>query len=53
MRSSAAAEIISLDEFRSRRPSTDRRSSTQGMQSQPVQARPPAVWVYWVPVWVW
>jgi hypothetical protein len=56
MRSSAAAEIISLDEYRSRRPtsgSSGRVASTQGMQAQPVQSRAPALWVYWVPVWVW
>ncbi|HEX7701378.1 MAG TPA: hypothetical protein VF403_11660 [Kofleriaceae bacterium] len=53
MRSSAAAEIINLDEYRSRRPQAGPRASTQGMQAQPVQAPAPTVWVYWVPVWVW
>jgi len=53
MRSSAAAEIINLDEYRSRRPQSGPRASTQGMQAQPVQAPAPTVWVYWVPVWVW
>ena len=50
MRSSAVADIVSLDEFRSRR---DERRLTPRAQSVPVPAYAPAVWVYWVPVWVW
>jgi hypothetical protein len=52
MRSSAAAaEIVNLDEYRSRREA--QRSTPPRPQTMPVPTSPPAVWVYWVPVWVW
>lgn len=47
-----AANIVSLDEYRrsrgERRPMQPR---NQTAAPQPSVA--PAVWVYWVPVWVW
>jgi hypothetical protein len=51
MRSAAAADIVSLDEYRSRRSTSAPR--TQPQQTAPVPTSPPRVWVYWVPVWVW
>jgi hypothetical protein len=48
--SAAASAIVNLDDYRSRRRMPTR--SAQGATS-PVPAYAPAVWVYWVPVWVW
>jgi hypothetical protein len=52
MSNAALANIVNLDDYRRSRG-----------DKKPVQARPqtlapafpaaPAVWVYWVPVWVW
>jgi hypothetical protein len=44
MSNSAAAAIVNLDDYRSRR---------RMPAKAPVPMYPPAVWVYWVPVWVW
>jgi hypothetical protein len=47
-----AQNIVSLDEYR-----RTRGGSRQTMAPRPSQTAPaytaPAVWVYWVPVWVW
>lgn len=45
-----ATNIVSLDEYRRSR--GDRRMQ-QRNQTVPVSPVTPAVWVYWVPVWVW
>ena len=44
MSNAAAAAIVSLDDYRSRR---------RMPAKTPVPTYAPAVWVYWVPVWVW
>jgi hypothetical protein len=48
--SAAASAIVNLDDYRVRR-----RMPARGAQSatNPVPTYAPAVWVYWVPVWVW
>ncbi len=50
MSNGAAAQVVSLDNYR--------RARTERMQPAAPQivARnqaAPAVWVYWVPVWIW
>ena len=42
-----ASNIVSLDDYRRTR--GDKRMPR--LRSMPMT--PPAVWVYWVPVWVW
>ena len=51
-RAAVATDIVSLDEYRRSR--GERRSMQP--RNQTVAPSPPvarAVWVYWVPVWVW
>lgn len=47
-----ASNIVSLDEYRRSR---GERKPMQARSQTPVPSFPtaPAVWVYWVPVWVW
>ena len=45
MSNSAAAAIVNLDDYRSRR--------RMPAKAATVPMFTPAVWVYWVPVWVW
>ena len=44
-----APNIVSLDDYRRSR--GDRRAAPR--PTSPVMPAAPAVWVYWVPVWVW
>lgn len=50
-----ATNIVSLDEYRRTR--GERQAMTTSRAQLSNQAAPttpaPAVWVYWVPVWVW
>ena len=47
-----AGNIVSLDEYRRSR--GERRPMQQRQQTAaPFTPVAPAVWVYWVPVWVW
>ena len=46
-----ASNIVSLDEYRRTR--GDKRTMPPRLQSVPMPQPTPAVWVYWVPVWVW
>ncbi len=50
----AAAQVVSLDEYRRAR-SSERRDSAMPQQHVAAPSVPavPAVWLYWVPVWVW
>lgn len=57
MANAATAQIVSLDDYRRARAS-DRRTTTPPApaftsQTAPTTQMAPAVWVYWVPVWVW
>jgi len=45
-----ASNIVSLDEYRRHR---GEKKPTPRFQTAPVSPVAPAVWVYWVPVWVW
>ena len=47
-----ATDIVSLDDYR-RRTLGEKRQMLPRLQTVPVTAAVPAVWVYWVPVWVW
>ena len=50
--SAAASNVVSLDEYRRTR--GDRRESAARSRPMTVPTPvAPAVWVYWVPVWVW
>jgi hypothetical protein len=60
MSNAALASIVSLDEYRRSRggcSATEKRPTQSpgpgSMQTAPVTQTAPAVWVYWVPVWVW
>ena len=44
-----ASNIVSLDDYRRSR--GEKKTMTPRFQTVPMT--PPAVWVYWVPVWVW
>ena len=47
-----ATNIVSLDEYRRSR--GERKSMSPRSQTMiPATPVAPAVWVYWVPVWVW
>ena len=46
-----ATNIVSLDDYRRSR--GDKRAMAPRLQSVPMTQPAPAVWVYWVPVWVW
>lgn len=48
-----ASNIVSLDDYRRSR--GDKKTMSPPRHQTPVQGIPsaPAVWVYWVPVWVW
>jgi hypothetical protein len=46
-----AANIVSLDDYRRSR--GDKRTTPPRFASVPLTRSTPAVWVYWVPVWVW
>ncbi len=57
MSNAATAQVVSLDEYRRAR-SSERRGATMTSVPMTQHAAPgvptaPAVWVYWVPVWVW
>ena len=48
----AVSNIVSLDDYRRSR--GDKKTMSPPMQTTtPVTPAAPAVWVYWVPVWVW
>jgi len=49
--SNAAAKVVSLDDYRRER--TERMQPAPPKQIVPRNQAAPAVWVYWVPVWVW
>jgi hypothetical protein len=51
MSNAAAADIVSLDDYRRSR--GERRMPESRHQANRVTYTQPAVWVYWVPVWVW
>jgi Amt family ammonium transporter len=53
MRDAAPAQVVSLDEYRRARSSERRVAAMPRPQSAPALQMAPAVWVYWVPVWVW
>lgn len=48
---SATTNIVSLDEYRRTR--GERRMQPRPQTTAPLAPVAPAVWVYWVPVWVW
>jgi hypothetical protein len=48
-----APTVVSLDEYRRNRQADDKRPTAPRLQSVPATQPAPAVWVYWVPVWVW
>jgi hypothetical protein len=48
-----ASNIVSLDDYRRSRQGDDKRTQAPRLQSVPMTQPTPAVWVYWVPVWVW
>jgi hypothetical protein len=45
-----ASNIVSLDEYRRSR---GERQTMPPRNQTVTRFTPPAVWVYWVPVWVW
>ena len=47
----AAGSIVSLDEYRRTRGAKE--TMAPRPNQAPVAPAAPAVWVYWVPVWVW
>ena len=52
----ASPNIVSLDEYRRARAAVvDDDAATSASSRKPLPRCPtaPAVWVYWVPVWVW
>jgi hypothetical protein len=51
-RAALAGDIVSLDEYRRSR---GERQAMQPRNQTVTRSTPasPAVWVYWVPVWVW
>jgi len=51
MSNAAATNIVSLDDYRRAR--GERKAMQPRSQTSPVSPTAPAVWVYWVPVWVW
>jgi hypothetical protein len=49
-----ASNIVSLDEYRRSRECSERREMQPRHQTVTrFTPAAPAVWVYWVPVWVW
>lgn len=56
MSNAATAQVVSLDEYRRAR-SSERRGGPMtvapAQHAAPSIPTAPAVWVYWVPVWVW
>jgi hypothetical protein len=47
-------QVVSLDEYRRARTSGERAGSARAAQQTVSRLQSaPAVWVYWVPVWVW
>jgi hypothetical protein len=49
-----ASNIVSLDEYRRSRGGRQTMSPRPAAnQAAPAYPTAPAVWVYWVPVWVW
>jgi hypothetical protein len=46
-----SAGIVSLDDYRRSR--GERRGAHAHRQTAPAIQPAPALWVYWVPVWVW
>lgn len=48
----AASNIVSLDEYRRSR-GERRIMQPRNQTAAPSTPVAPAVWVYWVPVWVW
>jgi hypothetical protein len=47
-----ASNIVSLDEYRRSR-GERKLTPSRPQAATPSTAVTPAVWVYWVPVWVW
>jgi hypothetical protein len=51
-----ASDIVSLDEYRRQRgerKTMSPRTPTHAITTVPLAPMAPALWVYWVPVWVW
>jgi hypothetical protein len=48
-----AAQIVSLDDYRRARDGQRMPAAASRQQTGPTPQMAPAVWVYWVPVWVW
>jgi len=48
-----AGNIVSLDDYRRVHMRDRRPMQTRAQTAAPVTPTAPAVWVYWVPVWVW
>jgi len=53
MANAATARIVSLDDYRRARASAQRTAPAFTPQTAPTMQMASAVWVYWVPVWVW
>lgn len=51
--SNGPAQVVSLDDYRRARSSERRAPMAAPIQAAPSIQTAPAVWVYWVPVWVW
>jgi hypothetical protein len=47
----ASDNIVSLDDYRRSR--GDKKTMPPRLQTVPVTPAAPAMWVYWVPDWVW
>ena len=48
-----ATNIVSLDEYRRTRGERQAMTTSRPLNQAAPPAPAPAVWVYWVPVWVW
>ena len=54
MSNAVIAPIVSLDDYRRARSLAQRSTAMMPAESQPPPRMfTPAVWIYWVPVWVW
>jgi len=54
MSNAVLAPILSLDDYRRARSLAQRSTAMMPAESQPAPRMfTPAVWIYWVPVWVW
>ena len=48
-----ATNIVNLDDYRRTRGEKKTMQPLPRFQTNPAPTPTPAVWVYWVPVWVW